>query len=234
MKMAKNSSGDQGTNGASTIELQLDDVRSLIVERASALGFTYADLSRAVERNETYIHQFVFRGTPKHLSEEVRTLLAAKIGVTEDDLRGGPRGQQRRLSPAARVNSMTGDVAIRGDDRDIPVFTDSRPLSMKAPAAKVGRPRALDAVPGAFAIWVTRKHGGRLKPGDMIFVHPTQPPRVSDLVVVLKGEQILAIGDLLRQNDDSAMIQSDGAETKGERVPTHDARILKVVTIYLP
>jgi hypothetical protein len=209
-----------------------DPVRSQIVTRAAALGLTYADLSRAVQRNETYVHQFVFRGTPKRLPEDVRETLARTLGVSEDELRGTPPGQQRRLSPATRAAVMSPPATPATKERDLPVFTEAGATLASAAVSWTPRPRSLDAAPGSFAVWVSRKHG-RLNPGDMVFVHPSQPPRDGDLVVVIKDDRIVAVGDLTRQAGDlvSILVTADG---KPERFSLGDTRVLKVASIQLP
>ena len=44
-------------------------------------------LSRALGRNDAYLHQFLYRGSPRHLPEELRHQLAGLLGVEEAVLR---------------------------------------------------------------------------------------------------------------------------------------------------
>jgi hypothetical protein len=220
-----------GKTGGATFPDE-DPVRSLIVARAAALGLSYADLSRAVARNETYMHQFVFRGTPKRLPEDVRETVARTLGVSEDELRGTPPGQQRRLSPATRLAVMSPGATPITKERDLPVFIEAGVILASAAASWTPRPRSLDAAPGSFAVWISRKHR-RLNPGDMIFVHPTQPPRDGDLVLLVQDDRIVAVGDLAGQADDHVSILTS-AHDKPQRFSLGDARVLKVASIQLP
>ncbi len=78
----------------------LDPVRAVILARIHALGETYASISRAIGKNPSYMQQFFGRNYPRSLPEDVRELLAAKIGVSPDALRGttpsrgGPKAAQ--------------------------------------------------------------------------------------------------------------------------------------------
>ena len=65
-------------------------------------------MSEAVGMNETFIHQFIKKGTPKYLSEEVRHKLAKVIGVSEELLRGRDlHVQPIETTPAANGNGRT-------------------------------------------------------------------------------------------------------------------------------
>lgn len=70
----------------------------LIAERRE----NYADISRLIGRNPTYIQQFIKRGTPRKLDEEDRRLLARYFGVVEDVLAGKPS-----LSPSSTATLPT-------------------------------------------------------------------------------------------------------------------------------
>lgn len=73
----------------------------LIAER----GENYADLSRLIGRNPTYIQQFIKRGTPRKLDEEDRRILARYFGVAETMLGGklAAPGVSARLRGAPAV-----------------------------------------------------------------------------------------------------------------------------------
>lgn len=73
----------------------------LITERRE----NYADLSRLIGRNPTYIQQFIKRGTPRKLDEEDRRILARYFGVSEETLGG-------KMSPIAQVERARGVPAI--------------------------------------------------------------------------------------------------------------------------
>jgi cyanate lyase len=54
----------------------LDEVRRLVLDKSRELDITMKDMSKAVGKSETFIQQFIKRGTPRYLPEEVRYKLA--------------------------------------------------------------------------------------------------------------------------------------------------------------
>jgi hypothetical protein len=66
----------------------LDEVRRLVLDKSKELEITMADMSKAVGKAHSFISQFIKRGTPKYLPEEVRHKLSKVIGVSEELLRG--------------------------------------------------------------------------------------------------------------------------------------------------
>lgn len=69
----------------------LDEVRRLILERSRAGGGNgkgaLREWSLALGKNETYLQQFITKGSPRKLSEEIRAKLADIIGIGESELR---------------------------------------------------------------------------------------------------------------------------------------------------
>lgn len=59
------------------------EVRRVLASRAAGLGISLAELSRAAGRNAAYAQQFVERGTPKVLPEDVRLAFAICLQVDE-------------------------------------------------------------------------------------------------------------------------------------------------------
>ena len=65
---------------------ELDPVRLLIVELIDRQNTTLAMVSRELGRNHAYLHQFIHRGTPRRLPEEIRFALADRLGVDQQRL----------------------------------------------------------------------------------------------------------------------------------------------------
>ena len=65
-----------------------DPVKALIVKQLDLKGLNMKEVSLGIGRNETYLHQFIAKGTPKRLHENDRQKLAKLLGVSEDQLRG--------------------------------------------------------------------------------------------------------------------------------------------------
>lgn len=84
-------------------------------------GSDLKNASLAIGRNAAYLHQYLTRGTPKVLPEDVREALAKLLGVDEDSLRqrdepppqdqGGPNGASPPVVTAGRP-PVAGFVSV--------------------------------------------------------------------------------------------------------------------------
>jgi len=93
--------------------MKLDPIRrrvlELIAHRDPPTDLKKASI--ACGKNHAYLHQFVHRGTPRKLPEDVRHLLAGHLGVDESELRdGGP--PQVAPSGARQSPAMTTRRAV--------------------------------------------------------------------------------------------------------------------------
>src|SRR5215831_7066483 len=77
----------------------MDPVRQLLVGRLGEIGETLKSASERLGRNHAYLQQFVQRGTPARLPEDVRRELAALLGVDEAALRGEAPARRREAPP---------------------------------------------------------------------------------------------------------------------------------------
>lgn len=68
-------------------KIKVDDVREelkKIIKKNNK--FNLRDLSRSIGKNDAYLQQYLYRGTPKTLSEACRYKLAQKLQINIDDL----------------------------------------------------------------------------------------------------------------------------------------------------
>lgn len=65
------------------------DPRQRLLALSQERGTSLSALSRLIGRNETYLQQFIRKGSPKHLLESDRRTLAEFFGVAESEI-GGP------------------------------------------------------------------------------------------------------------------------------------------------
>lgn len=70
----------------------MSDPRTILENLCAERGENFASLSRLVGRNDAYVQQFIRKGTPRHLPERERGILARYFKVSEA-LLGGPRQQ---------------------------------------------------------------------------------------------------------------------------------------------
>ncbi len=237
-----------------------DPVRQLVMQRAGALRLSLAELSRGLGRNESYMHQFIFRGSPRALPEDVRPTLAQLLGVQEQDLRTPPRPAQRRQAQqAATVRADLLELAPRPVAPREPVRRPPEVIS--APSLSGlgdGRTAALpanDEVPlfmdtgevaaesstldydfpthdKRAAAWALwiTTPRDRLRPGDVAYVSTQQPPRVGDVVVAIEHRRVVTIGELTALTHATATIREGARETTVERKAV---RVLKVTYFQL-
>lgn len=67
----------------------MDAVRKLILRRVEERGINLSALSRRLGKNHAYMQQFIHRGVPRKLPEDVRSKLAGALDLDEG-LLGGP------------------------------------------------------------------------------------------------------------------------------------------------
>ena len=85
----------------------------------------YASMSRLLGKNAAYIQQFIKRGTPRRLPEEVRHTLARYFGIDEQELGGPPPTDERKAAegliaiPRYDVSASAGSGALDGSERPI-------------------------------------------------------------------------------------------------------------------
>ena len=210
----------------------MDSVRELVVGRLAEIGETLKSASEKLGRNHAYLQQFVQRGTPARLPEDVRRDLAALLGVEEDALRGEapprraerartearPAGQSEppRNDPLPPRNAALGAAVRLGR---IPLYgqavggADGQfPLNGSL-ITEIAAPPSLAGVAGAYAIMVV---GTSMEPryfaGEAVFVNPRLPVRVGDFVVAQiaadEGEPPLAyVKRYVGQNDRSIRLE---------------------------
>ena len=188
----------------------MDSVRELVVGRLAEIGETLKSASEKLGRNHAYLQQFVQRGTPARLPEDVRRDLAALLGVDEARLRGEapPRRREARTAageprpaglgePARGEPSRAESLPPRNAALGAAVRLGRIPLYGQAVGGadgqfplngslitEVAAPPSLAGVTGAYAVMVV---GTSMEPryfaGEAVFVNPRLPVRVGDFVV---------------------------------------------------
>ena len=78
--------------------MDLDPTRVAVLKLLVDRNTDLKNVSLAIGKNAAYMHQYIYRGTPKVLPEEVRETLAKHLGVDEDRLRA--REKAPRPMPA--------------------------------------------------------------------------------------------------------------------------------------
>lgn len=96
--------------------MDLDPVRLRVMKLIQQRNTDLKNASLAIGRNAAYLHQYLYRGTPKVLPEDAREALAQHLGIRPDELRHQdpaerkPRQQEEPLKdgPIAALRPGTG------------------------------------------------------------------------------------------------------------------------------
>ena len=169
----------------------LDEVRArlrgLCVERGESL----AALSRLVGKNEAYLQQYLTKGTPRRLPEDVRRTLARYFAIP-DSLLGGPEVDPALdpnglvAVPRTAVRASAGPGALNDSERFRPAFAFD-PLWL----------RQLTATPAA-RLSVIQVGGDSMVPtlhanDDLLVDHDDAAARLRDGIYVLRVEDALLV-----------------------------------------
>lgn len=186
-------------------------VRKLILEKLAEKKLSMKEASLRLGKSHAYIQQFLKRGVPAQLDEDVRGPLAELLGVDEDLLRGPssklPKREYVKGNPSALESLVVGqDRSTLGSvseqnapvitpgahlvgDRDLPVFGTAQGGSgalivTDQPVDWVVRPDPLLRVRDGYGMIVT---GDSMYPkhsnGSTALVNPHLPPRNGDTCV---------------------------------------------------
>ena len=155
----------------------MDSARSLIVSRVAELGLSLSELSLSVGKNHAYFQQFIKRGVPHRLPEEVRGRVAEILKIDERQLK------LAGLKPSPAVPRSSADY--RGALKTtawIPVYgqavggKDGEFILDGNQVSEVLAPASLSNVPGAYAVYAV---GDSMEPryfaGEIVFVSPRLP-----------------------------------------------------------
>src|SRR6266849_1526253 len=172
----------------------MDAARGMIVSRVAELGLSLSELSLKVGKNHAYFQQFIKRGVPNRLPEEVRGRVAEILGLDERLLKELSSGTQVRLMQVSTVEprSVTRGAAW------IPVYghavggKDGEFVLSGNQVSEVPAPPSLSHVPDAYAVYVV---GDSMEPryfaGETVFVNPRLPISRGSFVVaqISKGQE---------------------------------------------
>jgi phage repressor protein C with HTH and peptisase S24 domain len=163
----------------------MDAVRSMIVSRVAELGLSLSELSLKVGKNHAYFQQFIKRGVPHRLPEEVRGQVAEILGLEERALKEA-FGPNLRFMKNALVETGVPARMIAS----IPVYgqavggKDGEFILKGNQVSEVLATPNLMYVPDAYAVYVV---GDSMEPryfaGETVFVNPRLPISRGSFVV---------------------------------------------------
>jgi phage repressor protein C with HTH and peptisase S24 domain len=172
----------------------MDAVRSTIVARVAELGLSLSELSLKVGKNHAYFQQFIKRGVPHRLPEEVRGRAAEILGIEERLL----KDQTSSRILAFMRDTFVEPRSLDGGAGRIPVYghavggKEGEFVLKGNQVSEVLAPPNLSQVPDAYAVYVV---GDFMEPryfaGETIFVNPRLPISRGAFVVaqISKGQE---------------------------------------------
>lgn len=176
-------------NRTSPTVFPMDNARRTIAAAVEA-GRNLAELSKAVGKNHAYLQQFMNRGVPRKLPEDVRIALAAALGVSETSLK--PNSGASAPAPTDVLQNpppIPGSALVGA--RDFPIYgaaqggASGHLIIDFNPIQHVRRPAILEGVRNAYGI---RVDGESMVPafraGDIALIHPHLLPEADTDVVL--------------------------------------------------
>ncbi len=175
---------------------KLDGAQGRLLELSQERGVSLSRLSTLLERNPSYLQQFIRKGSPRKLEEGDRLILARFFGVAESELRddvppvteksykGLPTGPQRDWIEVARldIEAAAGPGTLPGTEAAFDTIRFSR------------RWLAEQGLEGAQLSAITVK-GDSMEPllrdGDQILVDRREQPFRDGIHVVRLGDTLM-------------------------------------------
>ncbi len=174
-----------------------DPARDALVEALRRYGMSYAELSHRLGRNPTYIQQYVTRGSPRVLPDDIRQKVSVILGVPEQSLTSRPI--------ARRINDAAADAPPA---RDLPLLgvvsggSDRIAVAANGAAGMIERPAILLGVVGAYAVEVIGdSQAPRLQAGDICYVNPHRGVRAGNAVVAQFDDGTACLKEFVAQDE---------------------------------
>lgn len=162
----------------------MDRVRRFILDSAGRMGISLNELSRRIGMNQAYLSQFIDRGSPKKLREEVRRKLAVVLQCDENMLRHDDDPVE-----AGPIESDTPKpLRSRAGLHDVPIWRASSVggIEIAGRDDPEGMAVRLEPLVGMGEAWACRAIDDGLAPaiqlGDTLYFDPIDPPRPGDVV----------------------------------------------------
>jgi len=128
--------------------MQLDPVRLKVLQLIQKSGRDMKATSLAIGKNSAYMQQFLFRGTPRSLSDDTREALARFLGVDERELE-----HSFALPREARKSARSAHSGARPSEHDEPLVSDLVPIPEVEVRAAAGAGALNDDQPRQVGVW---------------------------------------------------------------------------------
>jgi len=189
-------------------EKPMSPARARLVEAAQTMRFGLKQLSVMVDKNPSYLQQYIVRSSPRALPENTRIMLAELLNVPEHELRDGGLALGRVVTVAearkpSPVPAATDKVRLMADTN---LKLDGEATDQISPGAILA-----DATQDAVMIRLTRSHG-LLQARSLCLVRPGDDVKAGDIVAVISDDALQTIGVMVPAPRGKISVL-DGAET---------------------
>jgi len=171
--------------------METSDPRAVLVDLCERHGTSLAALSGLLDRNPSYLQQFVRKGSPRRLAEDDRRKLARFFGVDEsllgasEELSSGaaPRGSDWIDVPRLALGASAGGGALAGEELPVGALQFS---------ARWFREQGLEPTMLSAIVVAGDSMEPTLRDGDEILVDRT-PRKLRDGIHVLRVDDTLLV-----------------------------------------
>lgn len=192
-----------------------DQVKQLILGHvAGRKDLTLQGLSRQIGRKDTYLKDFIRKGSPRELHERDRRQLAAIFGISEDELKVESPPKDISFRPSSPPLPSTPRQPVVTEQRDLPILGHAKGgeggffFANGEIAGFTMRPTILVGVDGAYAVemWDSSM-APAIKHGLLCWVHPRKAIHPDDDVVVQLKTGEAYIKNLVRRTGKELILQ---------------------------
>lgn len=150
--------------------MHLDPIRLRLLELLEARDTDLKNTSLAIGKNAAYLHQFIYRGSPKVLPEDVREALASHLEVEDAELRHKevpPRRPRSAVEPQG-VDPQREGAPVRSRRQVVEGFSAVTEIDVRASAGPGAFHEGLEEAKG---VWLfpdpVIRHEFRARPEDL-------------------------------------------------------------------
>ncbi|MEO7247929.1 MAG: S24 family peptidase [Novosphingobium sp.] len=202
------------------------DPRRRLVQLAEERGVSLAGLSALIERNSSYLQQYVRKGSPRKLEETDRRKIAAFFGVAESEL-----GAPEDISPSLAAKGRRSEFV---DVPRLPLDASAGPGAFTAEEAPVDRfrfsarwLRSLGFDPATLSAIAVA--GDSMEPllrdGDEILVD-TAPRPLRDGIHVVRVGDTLMVKRVQTGVPDRIVLESENPAYRPIELPRGEVRVI--------
>lgn len=219
--------------------MTLDPIRLRLLKLIQLKKTDLKNASLAIGRNPAYLQQFLYRGTPKVLPEDVRETLGAVLGVSPDDLRHPVTRVLKRQLASPDKRGPPGSTKPARTERlwekriEVPEgFTSVPEIDVRASAGPGALHDGPEAIAGAWLFpEAMLRHELRARPGDLrvITIHgDSMEPLLSsgDRILVDLSQRVPAQPGIFVIWDGLGVVAK-----RVEHIPNADPPTLRILSV---